>query len=206
MENLPPVIDDSPGVPTPDEYPMYQHYRDDVLGDEEYLDVEIAQLWGIRSVYTGTIKTEMKHQRAVDNTLGKLLYSMKAVLASPGRLGKWSAWLKERRIPRATADRMCARYADAYHLNADPSCLTEATKPEPTELQMGKLVTAVVAKCEKVLSSRWSRYTFIKLVTHRLGLTCEYRHGTFTIRDPDVPIEEPEIAVNVNVDDGDIFG
>jgi hypothetical protein len=159
--------------------------------DEQYLTEEIDSLWASRESYNRAINDQKNFMRSQDERLSEMLYTMKAVLSKPGRSGGWSSWLKERQIPRATADRLVVRYLEANGLTKDGSnCLNESTKPEPTEAQIGKLLTTVHEKCERVLVSPWSRYAFIKLLANRLGLTCTFNKDAFIIRDPEADVEE----------------
>src|SRR5664279_3408750 len=81
------------------------------LVNEAYLTEEIDNLWQCRESYKRAINSERDEMRAKDATLAEMLYTMKAVLSKPGRNGGWSGWLKQRSIPRATADRLVTRFA-----------------------------------------------------------------------------------------------
>jgi hypothetical protein len=48
---------------------------------------------------------------------------MKKLLAKAGRNGQWSSWLQEKRVPRATADRLVIRYQQS--LNPEANRLNE---------------------------------------------------------------------------------
>src|ERR1019366_545616 len=95
-----------------------------------------------------------------------VLHQMKELLARPGRNGQWSAWLKERAIPRATADRLALKYEQSLHPHAN--CLTEQLT-EPTEEEIQKLFFKVFPKLRRVLRTPQSLYRFVDLLT----LSCD---------------------------------
>ena len=101
------------------------------MEDETFLSFEISQLWDIHTSYQNSIKQENEKFRAIRGDLGKLLFHMKQVLAKPGRNGGWPAFLKERRIPRATADRLVIRYQQSLNPDANrPNEANSATTEE----------------------------------------------------------------------------
>ena len=199
----------APAVPSPEEFPMYGCYPDNVLSNEEYLTVEIAQLWGFHRGYEGSIEADRFRQRAVGNSLGKLLHSMKAVLATPGRNGKWTAWLKEQKIPRATADRMVARYAEAFHLNSE-NRITEAIPAEPTERDICKLFATLWPRIQKTLTTPRSRFDFLKLLAGNCELQREWHEDGFVVFDPalvrpEVEQEDGIVEPYAGTDDNQVF-
>ena len=91
---------------------------------------------------------------------------MKELLARPSRNGQWSAWPKERAIPRATADRLALKYERSLHPHAN--CLTESIS-EPTGDEIEKLFAKVFPKLRRVLRTQESLYRFVDLLT----LSCD---------------------------------
>ena len=81
--------------------------------------MEILQYWDAHLHYQGSMKETNQKAREVRQHLGKLLFHLKQVLAKPGRLGQWSSFLKEHRIPRATADRLVTRYQHSLDPDAN---------------------------------------------------------------------------------------
>jgi hypothetical protein len=130
--------------------------------DEGVLTAEIVQLWQVHGNYQKSIRHETGQFRALRNELGRLLHQMKKLLARPGRNGQWSAWLKEREIPRATADRLALRYERSLHPHAN--CLTESIS-EPTEEEIQKVFFKVLPKLRRVLRSPRNLYRFVDLLT-----------------------------------------
>src|ERR1039458_465840 len=116
--------------------------------DESVLTAGSTQLWQVPRQFQTSIKRETEQFRALRNELGKLLHQMKEVLARRGRNGQWSAWLKERAIPRATADRLALKYEQSLHPHAN--CLTESIS-EPTEEEILKLFGKMLPKLRRVL-------------------------------------------------------
>jgi len=153
----------------------------DELQDPGFLSEHIETLWRIRECHANAIKTDQKGMRSVDASLGQMLYSMKSLLARPGRGGNWSPWLKERGIARATADRLVLRFAKSRNLIEKPA---HEQLSEPTEAEIGKLFAAIWSRCEAKLPTAHSRYEFIRCWIVRSGLACEYQPGGILITNP----------------------
>jgi hypothetical protein len=168
--------------PTAEEFPMYGVYRDEQLQNEGFVDLEISQLWMIHNCCASDIKSEQYRQRAVGNSLGELLHVMKGILASPGRMGRWSGWLKEHKIPRASADRMVNRYVEAFHLSSESP--RDAIEPEPTEAEIGRLFAALWGRMEKTLTTQRSRYEFLRCFLYRSGLVYDWREDSILAYEP----------------------
>ena len=130
--------------------------------DEIALTDQIVQLWQIHRDYQTTIKHQTQDLHALRTELGKCLAEMKEVLAKPGRSGQWSSWLKERKIPRATADRLVTNYERS--LNPDGNRLIESIS-EPTEAEIQKLFAKMFPKLRRVLRTPQSVYRFIDLLS-----------------------------------------
>jgi hypothetical protein len=79
--------------------------------EEQRLDKEIARLWEVHVEAKGVVKKTKEELKEIRERLSERLFQMKQLLARPGRNGQWSAWLKERRISRASADRLVQRFA-----------------------------------------------------------------------------------------------
>jgi hypothetical protein len=168
--------------PSPEDFPMFGVYRDELLENEEFISYEIDQLWQRHQSCNNEIKSEQFRQRAVGNSLGQLLHAMKRILVSPGRNGKWSGWLKERKISRATADRLVIRYAQAFNLLDKP--LSESIKPEPTEIEIGRLFAALWPRMETLLTTDSSRYEFLRCYLYRSGLNHQWQDDGILVYEP----------------------
>jgi hypothetical protein len=130
------------------------------------LTTEIVQLWQVHGDYQKSIKHDTEKFRVLRNELGKLLHQMKGLLARPGRGGQWSAWLKEREIPRSTADRLVQRYEHSLNPNVNR---TIGSISELTEEEIQKLFFKVLRKLRPVLRTQQSVYRFVDLLT----LSCD---------------------------------
>ena len=181
-------------APSVEAYPMCGVYRDELLKNEAYLSGEIIQLWEVHRCYSTDIKAEQFRQRALGNTLGQLLHAVKRILVSPGRMGRWSGWLKERKISRATADRMVNRYSEAFNLLGESA--HESTPPEPTEIQINKLLADVWPRLEKALTTERSRYEFMRCYLYRSGLNYDWRDDGIMIFEPGHRPQEPEVIAS----------
>jgi len=130
--------------------------------DETALTAEITELWRRHTDHAVSMRNQSQSLRSLRDELGKKLAEMKQVLARPGRNGQWSGWLKERQIPRATADRLVAKHQRS--LNPDRNRLTEAIS-EPTEEEIQTLVDKITPKLRQVLRTPTSVYRFVELLS-----------------------------------------
>ncbi len=184
-------------VPSAESYPTYANYRDEQLENEGFVENEIDQLWLVHQCCTTAVQTEQTRQRSVGNSLGQLLHRMKAILASPGRMGKWSKWLREHRIPRASADRWVQRYSEIFHLSSESP--NESIQPEPTEIQINALFASVWPRMEKTLTTPRSRFDFLRCFLFRSGLTYRWQDDGITIFEPGREPQEPEVVTPAQV-------
>jgi DNA-binding transcriptional MerR regulator len=130
--------------------------------DESVLTDQIVQLWQIHVDFRASIKNETQKFRSLRDELGRHLSEMKQVLARPGRSGQWSSFLKEHKIPRATADRLVQKHERS--LRPHTNRLSEAIS-EPTEQEIQRLLAKVLPKLCRVLRTPQSTYRFLDLVT-----------------------------------------
>jgi hypothetical protein len=163
-----------------------------ILEDETFLTVEIMQLWEFYCAFRGHLKEDNQRLRTTRHDLSRMLFHMKQVLAKPGRNGQWSAWLKEKEICRATADRLVERYARS--LIPDANCVAEAST-EPTEAEIQRLVRNVLPRMRRMLRSPQSAYRFIDLLTTTCqGVIRTVSHeGIFIVKpaaQPDLPVQQ----------------
>ena len=129
---------------------LSENYTPEELQDERFLAIHISDLWETRQCYENAIRGEKTGLRAVDHSLGQMLYRLKPILARPGRNGGWSSWLKKRGIPRASADRLVQRFA--AHLPKQGESPQEAIT-EPTQQVIERLLTALWPRIEKTLTT-----------------------------------------------------
>jgi hypothetical protein len=122
----------------------------------------ITDLWIAHSTARNTVRMTKDELRAIRAKLGEQLCRMKEVLASPGRDGQWSGFLRERQIPRATADRLASRHLRS--LNPEANCVSEPVF-EPTDEDVQKLFASVWPKLRRTLRSPQSLDLFVRLLT-----------------------------------------
>jgi hypothetical protein len=144
---------------------------------------EIASLWSAHLNAKSAARATKEELRVIRAKLGERLHELKQVLAKPGRGGQWSSFLKERSIPRATADRLVERHHRS--LNPDTNCVTEDVSV-PTNEEVQTVFTAVWPKLRRSLRSRHSLLLFIGL------LTSQFERGE--VRDANIPTLTPSTA------------
>jgi hypothetical protein len=143
----------------------------------------ITNLWSAHLNAENAARATNEELRALRAKLGEHLCRMKEVLAKPGCDGQWSGFLRERGIPRATADRLVARHLRS--LDPDANRLSEPVS-EPTDEDVQKLFIAVWPKLRRTLRSRQSVNLFVRLLTAH----CE--HAELTVHE--VPAVMPAAA------------
>jgi len=136
---------------------------------QNQLGDQIASLWSSHVNAKNTARATNEELRNIRVKLGEQLWEMKQMLVSPGRDGRWSGFLRESGIPRATADRLVTRHLRS--LNPDANRLSEPIS-ESTEEEIHKLFTSVWPKLRRTLSSQQSFYLFIDLLTSSYDGAC----------------------------------
>jgi hypothetical protein len=144
------------------------------LESHNELGEAITSLWVAHANAKIASRVTNEELRALRAKLGEQLSEMKKLLVRPGCDGRWSGFLRERQIPRATADRLVARHLRS--LNPDPNRISEAVS-EPTEEEIQELFTSLWPKLRRTLRSRDSLALFVELLTSR------YESGEATDRE-----------------------
>ena len=152
------------------------------LEDEVCLTTEIMQCWDIHMHYQGLLRGTNRKAREVREHLGRLLFQLKQVLAKPGRDGRWSSFLKEHDIPRATADRLVTRHQRSLDPNANR--LSEATS-ESTAEQVQNVFNSVWPRLRRVLVTSSSIYQFV------LALASACKDPCLELRDEGILVLRP---------------
>ena len=140
-------------------------------GDEQKLADEIRQLWAVHVDAKTTVKKTKADLKAIRERLSERLYELKQLLARPSRNGQWSAWLKERKISRATADRLVQRYGANLPGNESP----HEANSNPSEDTAEKLARVVWSRFRKVLVSDEVVIDFINRFAELAGVGHERR-------------------------------
>jgi hypothetical protein len=138
---------------------------------ESRLAEEISTLWSDHVRLSAERKLTGKELRQIRARLAEQLHQMKALLARPGRGGEWRGWLRERGIPRSSADRLVARYAET--LGSEGELHTEAIS-DPTP-NAEKLATSVWSTVKKTLVTGESVIEFLGKLAHISGVPHEWR-------------------------------
>jgi hypothetical protein len=152
-----------------------QSQNDEKLGDE------IAVLWAAHLNAKNAARATKEELRTIRAKLGGQLHEMKKMLAAPGRGGQWSSFLRERGIPRASADRLVGHYEQL--INPDANRPSEAIS-EPTEEDVQKLFTSVWPKLQRTLRSRQSLLLFVDLLTSQFNSRLATDRGILALTPP----------------------
>jgi hypothetical protein len=148
-----------------------------ILQDEVYLASRIGKLWEVRRAHGDAINGEKARLHRVDGELGELLFHLKLTLAKTGRNGKWTAWLRENKVARASADRLVQRFESTLPGFKSPH---ESDK-EPTEADILKLSKAVWSRIHRVLTTDEAVVHFIRCIVIASGVAHEWREEGFVI-------------------------
>jgi hypothetical protein len=136
-------------------------------GNDGYLSGEIIFQWFQRK----SLRREMSSQQAelsrLDGVLSGLLYEQKKRLSRLGRNGGWCKWLKQQKIPRATADRLAMEHVEFFGLQHE---LPHRERDEPLEGDVCLAACRTSKKFEQTLKTPWSRMVFLRCLADRLGL------------------------------------
>src|ERR1700722_9290930 len=120
---------------------------------EQMIGETITSLWSEHLNAKNTARATNEELRVLRAKLGEQLSEMKQMLSKPGRDGQWSGFLRERNIPRATADRLVGRHLRS--LNPDANCATEdVSEPTDTDEEVRKLFAMVWPKLRRTLRSQ----------------------------------------------------
>jgi hypothetical protein len=158
---------------------------------ETQLTQEISTLWSDHVRLSTSRKATAKELRQIRAILAERLHAMKSLLARPGRGGQWRSWLRERGIPRSTADRLCDRHAETVSTwNNVPT----GAIPEPTEADVERLFDSVYSHLVKRLTTPWSAYQFARLFVGTFNLPHEERENGLLVLDPGTRLYGPIVA------------
>jgi hypothetical protein len=170
--------------------------------DEVCLTTEIIQYWDLHLRHQGSMQETTRQARVVRKHLGSLLFRLKQVLAKPGRDGRWSSFLREHGIPRATADRLVARHQQSL----DPSAnrLNEATS-KPTAEQVEKLFNSLRPRLRRVLVTPGSVYQFVLVLASTCNDPCfELREEGILVRMPTADVANSQRHVDIAAKDAEV--
>jgi hypothetical protein len=113
--------------------------------DEAALAKKIGDLWSLVQFRTYRITCIKKELVVYQADLARELYRYKALLVGSGRSGKWSGFLREVKVPRATAD----RYVQKWENSLSP---VKAISPPSTE-EITRIVNRIKPNLLRVLTT-----------------------------------------------------
>lgn len=157
-------------------------------GNEDFLSGEIIFQFHNRKSLVREMSGQQAELARIDGVLSGLLFEQKKRLSRPGRNGRWSAWLKQHKIPRGTADRLVLEHVEFFGLQ------NELPKRERFELPTWKIsrtAQEVGERHEAMLKASDSKITFMWCLADRLGVAVDYNaDGWIRLFTP--PPEKPE--------------
>jgi hypothetical protein len=162
---------------------------------EIQLTAEISELWSQHTELSGTRRATAKELRLLRARLAEKLHEMKSLLSRPGRGGEWRGWLRERAIPRSTADRLVSRYAERLNVNNEGNVPSGAIS-ESGEADAEKLAKNVWQRVGKLLTTDESVIQFIGQIAELAGLGHEQSSDGLVIFKP-VPKPAAEMPAAV---------
>ena len=114
------------------------------MGEQEQrLVTTIGELWSSTRTTESTIKRSRKEPAEVRHELGMRLNLYKNLLSRAGREGKFTGFLRENQIPRATAYRLIEA---SVHSSAEAVDHLSETITVPTEVDIAKIVSGLKPK------------------------------------------------------------
>ena len=183
MEAILDAIHDTVAAEPTVEAPPVSAQPDDAV-IETQLAHEISTLWSDHVRLSADRKVTSKELRLLRARLAQRLHEMKALLARPGRGGEWRGWLRERGIPRSSADRLAARYSETLGSGNEGNVPTGAI-PEPATPTAEKLAAAVwSSSLRKVLVTGESVFWFLASIAQISGIPHERRQEGLMVFNP----------------------
>jgi hypothetical protein len=164
---------------------------------ETQLTQEISVLWSNHTLLSANHKTTARELRQIRARLAEKLATIKTLLSRPGRGGEWRGWLRERGIPRSTADRLVSRYSETLGTanNVPTGAIPEPAKPTPE-----KLAETVWPSLKRVLTSGESVVDFTGCIAKISGVPYEEREIGLMIFYP-VPKVADELSSSASAPD-----
>jgi hypothetical protein len=146
---------------------------------ETQLAQQISDLWSDHARLSADQKATAKELRQIRATLAERLYEMKSLLSRPGRSGQWRSWLRQRHIPRSTADRLASRHGETQGI--EDGNVPNGAIPNSPEDSAGKLAKSVWQRFRKTLATYEAVIQFIDQIAELSGVGHERREGGLMI-------------------------
>jgi hypothetical protein len=176
-----PQVVDQPEADQPEAEPEPAIIEDADAGEKSRLTEEIIGLWSQHLELSGTRKATARELRLIRNRLAERLYQVKTLLARPGRGGEWRGWLRERAIPRSTADRLVSRHAETLG-NENGNVLSGAINENENAVE--PLVQSLLPRLKRTLPDIPSVFKFIAAVGGAFGLSAETTEDCLLLSQP----------------------
>ena len=131
---------------------------------EAEVDAEIVRLWTAQKDHDAAARKTREELHAIRSSLAERLHAMKSLLAQAGRGGRWTSYLRENRIPRATAD----RYVLQHEKTLAPSEKKRPTEAfsAPTGEDLHRLFQKLVPQLLRVLTTQDAAFNFVIELYH----------------------------------------
>ena len=155
--------------------------RSDDIAVEAELTQEISALWSDHVRLSANHKTTAKELRQIRAKLAERLYAIKQLLCRVGRGGQWRGWLKERHIPRSSADRFCERHAETLGIKNEIAPSGAINGGEDTVEQ---LVQTLLPRLRPKLADAQAVFKFIAAVGEAFGLRSETTEDCIMVSQP----------------------
>jgi len=163
------------------EAPRVSAQPDDAIVETQ-LAQEISTLWSDHVRLSAGRRATSKELRQVRARLAERLHEMKSLLSRPGRGGQWRPWLRERGIPRSTADRLVSRFAET--LGIENGNVPTGAIPSSPEDSAERLARSVWQRVGKFLSTGELVVRFIGCIAEISGVGHEQRDEGLLIFKP----------------------
>ena len=130
---------------------------------EAEVDAEIVRLWSAQKDHAAAARKTREELHAIRASLARHLHAMKTLLVQTGRGGRWTSYLHEHRIPRATAD----LYVRRHELTLVPpeKRLSEAISV-PTEEDVSRFFHKLLPQMRRVLTTQSAAFSFVIELLH----------------------------------------
>jgi hypothetical protein len=126
---------------------------------ETTLAGEIKELWSSQKGKVSSIRRSRAELEKLRNKLAERLYEYKHLLARTGRGGKWTEFLRQEGIPRASADRHVEKWKRSKFPEPEKR-LTEASNG-PSKEEIAQMVKKLTPKLARVLTTPDSMALFM---------------------------------------------
>jgi len=126
---------------------------------EVVLTEEIATLWSAQRDHAAAARRTREELKTLRRDLGQRLHAVKVLLVQTGRGGRWAAYLREQRIPRATANRLVQRHEETLQPVTEKR-LSETISPS-IEQEIEALFKKLRPQLLKVLTTQEAAFQFV---------------------------------------------